>query len=108
MKDTINKDQFISWFRSSDTYRDNFSYEGLSALFDYLEEMEESTDAELEFDPVALCCEYAEYESLNDLIADYIDSGGISWGDDVGIEYFENRTTVIQIEETNGIIIQQF
>ena len=107
MKDTINKNQFINWFRRSDTYEHNFSYEGLSALFDYLEEMEESTGEELEFDPVALCCEYSEYESLNDLIADYIDSG-ISWGDDVGIEYFENRTTVIKIEETNGIIIQQF
>ena len=57
MKDTINKDQFRNWFRSNEQYRNNFSYEGLSALFDYLEEMEESTDAELEFDPVALCCE---------------------------------------------------
>ena len=107
MKDTINKNQFINWFRSNEQYKNNFSYEGLSALFDYLEEMEESTGEELDFDPIALCCEYSEYESLNDLIADYIDSG-ISWGDDVGIEYFENRTTVIQIEETNGIIIQQF
>jgi len=107
MKDTINKNQFINWFRSNEQYKNNFSYEGLSALFDYLEEIEESTGEELEFDPVALCCEYSEYESLNDLIADYIDSG-ISWGDDVGIEYFENRTTVIPIEETNGIIIQQF
>ena len=107
MKDTINKNQFINWFRSNEQYKNNFSYEGLSALFDYLEEMEESTGEELDFDPIALCCEYSEYESLNDLIADYIDSG-ISWGDDVGIEYFENRTTVIKIEETNGIIIQQF
>ena len=118
MKDTINKNQFINWFRSNEQYKNNFSYEGLSALFDYLEEIEESTGEELEFDTVDLCCEYSEYESLNDLIADYvaeidltsmieIDSR-ISWGDDVGIEYFENRTTVIQIEETNGIIIQQF
>ena len=107
MKDTINKDQFINWFRSSDTYRNNFSYEGLSSLFDYLEEIEESTGEELEFDPIALCCEFSEYDSLEDLIADYIDSG-ISWGDDVGIEYFENRTTVIPIEETKGFIIQQF
>ena len=64
MKDTINKDQFISWFRSSDTYKNNFSYEGLSALFDYLEEMEESTGEELEFDPVALCCEFEEYDTF--------------------------------------------
>ena len=104
MKDTINKNQFISWFRSSDTYKNNFSREGLSALFDYLEEMEASIGEELEFDPIALCCEYSEYESLNDLIADYM----VDFPSDLGIEYFENRTTVIPIKETNGIIIQQF
>ena len=107
MKDTINKDQFRNWFRRSDTYEHNFSYEGLSALFDHLEGWEESTGEELDFDPVALCCEYSEYDSLEDLIADYIDSG-ISWGDDVDIRYFENRTTVIPIEEPKGFIIQQF
>ena len=107
MKDTINKDQFRNWFRRSDTYEHNFSYEGLSALFDHLEGWEDSTGEELDFDPIALCCEYSEYDSLEDLIADYIDSG-ISWGDDVDIRYFENRTTVIPIEETKGFIIQQF
>ena len=42
MKDTINKNQFINWFRSNEQYKNNFSYEGLSALFDYLEEIEEA------------------------------------------------------------------
>ena len=106
MKDTINKDQFRNWFRSSDTYKNNFSYEGLSALFDYLEEMEESTGEELAFDPVALCCEYAEYDSLTDLVADYWVA--IPEYKDVDIEYFENRTIVIPIEKTKGFIIQQF
>ena len=99
MKDTINKDQFISWFRSSDTYKNNFSYEGLSALFDYLEEMEESTGEELGFDPVALCCEYAEYDSWEQLEEDYNN-----------INYFgelEEKTTVIEIG-SNHFIIQQF
>ena len=105
MKDTINKDQFINWFRSSDTYRNNFSYEGLSSLFDYLDMIEDSTGEELEFDPIALCCEFSEYDSLEDLIDDYI-----VWLHSVvnDIEYFENRTTVIPIEETKGFIIQQF
>ena len=106
MKDTINKDQFRNWFRSSDTYKNNFSYEGLSALFDYLEEMEESTGEELEFDPVALCCEYSEYDSLTDLVADYWVT--IPDYKDVGIEYFEEQTIVIPIEKTEGFIIQQF
>ena len=105
MKDTINKNQFINWFRSNEQYKNNFSYEGLSALFDYLEEIEESTGEELEFDPVALCCEFSEYDSLEDLIDYYIVVLPSVVND---IEYFENRTTVIPIEETKGFIIQQF
>ena len=38
----------------------NFSYDGLKALFEYLEEVEESTGDEIELDVIALCCEYSE------------------------------------------------
>ena len=71
MKDTINKNQFINWFRSNEQYKNNFSYEGLSALFDYLEEMEESTGEELDFDPIALCCEYSEYDNFEEFQKEY-------------------------------------
>ena len=46
MKNTITYREFADAFRSSDTYRNNFSYDGLFALFDYLEELEESTGEE--------------------------------------------------------------
>ena len=105
MKDTINKDQFISWFRGSDTYKNNFSYEGLSTLFDYFEELEQDIGEQIEFDPIAICCEFAEYDSLEDLIDDYI-VGIPSVVND--IRYFEDRTTVLPIEGTAAYIIQQF
>ena len=35
---------------------DNFSYEGLQELFSYLDEM----DSELEFDPIAICCDFSQ------------------------------------------------
>lgn len=38
MKQTINKSQFIDAFQSSQ-YKDNFSYEGLCMLYDYLEDL---------------------------------------------------------------------
>ena len=47
---------------------DQFSYEGLEALFDYLEELSEDTGEPIELDVVALCCEY--YESSIDEIVD--------------------------------------
>ena len=103
MKDTINKDQFISWFRRSDNYKNNFSREGLSALFDYLEEMEESTGEELEFDPVALCCEYSEYDTFEEFQEEY--NGEVLYPT---LDDLEDYTTVIRVGHTGSFIIQQF
>jgi hypothetical protein len=38
---------------------DNFSYEGLELLFDYLEELEHCEE-EYELDVIGLCCDFAE------------------------------------------------
>ena len=107
MKDTINKNQFINWFRSNEQYKNNFSYEGLSALFDYLEEMEESTGEELEFDPVALCCEFEEYDNFEEFQKEY--NGEVLYPT---LDALEDYTTVIRIGYTgypsSSFIIQQF
>lgn len=47
----------------------NFSYEGLTALFDYLESFEADTGEELELDVIAICCDFAEESWEN--IAEY-------------------------------------
>lgn len=47
-------------------YENNFSAEGLSGLFDYLENLEEETGEQIELDVVALCCDYTEFDSLED------------------------------------------
>ena len=39
---------------------DNFSYDGLKVLFEYLEEYEMDTGDELELDVIGLCCDFAE------------------------------------------------
>jgi hypothetical protein len=69
MKQTINQYQFADAFRS--IRPDNFTYAGLHALFDYLEEYEESCGEEIELDVIALCCEYSEHKSALDAAADY-------------------------------------
>tara|TARA_R100001129_G_scaffold156664_1_gene119943 strand:+ start:185 stop:484 length:300 start_codon:yes stop_codon:yes gene_type:complete len=64
MKTTVNFYEFRRWFEENRPK--TFSYLGLRGLFDYLEEYEESTGEQIEFDPIALCCEYTEYEDLED------------------------------------------
>lgn len=57
MKQTVNFSAFVDAFRAYNRY-DQFGYEALQILFDYLEEYEESTGEELELDVIALCCDY--------------------------------------------------
>jgi hypothetical protein len=59
MKTTVSKYDFERAFADAGR-KDQFSYEGLAVLFDYLEELEASTGQELELDVIALCCDYYE------------------------------------------------
>jgi hypothetical protein len=69
MKQTINFYDFQKAFQ--DLRPNNFSYQGLRALFEYLEDSEESTGEEIEFDVIALCCDFIEYESEEEYHKDY-------------------------------------
>lgn len=66
MKQTVTQTQFTDIMTSH-----GFSYDGANALFEWLEEYEESTNTELELDPIAFRCEFAEYETLEELQTDY-------------------------------------
>ena len=100
MKQSVTRFDFVDWFRGSDTYKNNFSYNGLNSLFDYFEELEEDMGKEIEFDPVAICCEYSEYENLEEIKKNYdcIEN----------YEDLENNTSLIKIENTDRLIIQDF
>lgn len=96
--DRLNRYQFVDEFKK--IRPDNFSYEGLHALFDYFEELSEDMGQDVEFDPIAICCDLREYESFKQFQEDYPD-----------IEDFkdlEYHTQVIRIEDSDGFIIQQF
>lgn len=110
MKQTVTFSQFCDAF--SDTYKGNFSYAGKRALYDYLEEYEDSTGEEVELDTVALCCEYSEYESALACIKD----AGYNFEADeddteeeqeeAALEWLQDQTTVIKFD--GGIIIADF
>ena len=102
MKQYISKYHFTNWFLSSDTYKNNFSYEGLNSLFDYLEQFEEDMGEEIDFDPIAICCEYSEYENLEEIKNSY-SSVEINNIDDL-----RYHTNVIEIDDSDKLIIQDF
>jgi hypothetical protein len=69
MIDTVTRHTFIDTFRK--LRPNNFSYEGLNALFDFYEELEDGTGEQIEFDPIAICCEWSEYDSFEEIKENY-------------------------------------
>ena len=94
----INEYDFVKAFE--EIRPNNFSRAGLFALYDYFEQLEEDIGNPIELDVIAICCEYSEYESLEEFQEDY--------GDDYqSIDEIESETTVIPVDD-DGFIILQF
>jgi viroplasmin and RNaseH domain-containing protein len=94
MKQTINFSQFCDAFHGSQ-YKENFSYQGKRALFDYLEEYEQDCGNEIELDICSICCDYAE-DDLDDVLANY----GLD-----NLYQLENRTTVVNYDHITGLVV---
>lgn len=100
MKKTVSLAEFAEEFRAYGR-EDNFTPEGLAALYNYLLELEEELGEEIELDVIDLCCNYNEYTSLEEFREDY--SG-------VNVETLEdlrNYTEVIPVGK-EGLIIRAF
>jgi hypothetical protein len=78
-----------------------FTYNGKEALFEYLEELEQDCDIEIQLDVIGLCCEYAEYSSLEDFHHDY------NSDDYPTLDSIREQTPLIEVEG-GGFIVWQF
>jgi len=67
----VNFSMFQDAFRSMGR-SNQFSYEALRALFDYLEEIEADSGQEMELDVIALCCEFMEIEEDEEEYKQYV------------------------------------
>lgn len=95
MKQSISKQDFHNAFNA--IRPDNFSYEGLNSLFEYLEDYEDSTAEQIELDVIAICCDFREgpiCEILNDYNLDSLES-------------LQDHTTVLMVDDET-VVLQQF
>ena len=99
MKRTIDFYQFSSWFQQYRPHK--FSRVGLQGLFDYLEEYENDTGESIEFDGIALCCDYTEYLDLDDFHLNYDKE------DYPDLDEIRDHTQVIELGN-KSFIIQNF
>lgn len=92
MKQTIGLSEFRSAFHNMGR-GNQFSYDGLKALFNYLEEVDE----DMELDVIALCCEFKEYEDEEALCSEH----GMT------IDEISDRAIVIRADN-GAVIVSQF
>ena len=59
MKTTVYLEDFRAAFNRAGR-GEQFSYEGLELIFDYITEYEDETNEQVELDVIALCCEWSE------------------------------------------------
>ena len=98
---TISKTQFRDEFTVYN-WQDQFSYEALGALDDYLTDLDEQCDLSIELDVIALCCEYSEYDNYYDAVMAYSND---RW------HKLEDHTTVIYTGEyasNSSVIVQEY
>jgi len=88
----LTHDEYASWTRS-----------GAFALVEYLEQMEDDCGTQIEFDPVALRCEFSEYDNAIEAAKAYTSEFTT---EEAALEYLEDHTTVIN--HANGILVQDF
>lgn len=79
---TLNVHKFIDQFNQ--VRPQHFSYEALGELFEYYEEL----DTTMEFDPVAICCEWSEYPQ----------------GSEEHIEAVEAQACCIELRNGNALV----
>ena len=105
---TVNFHTFAEAFRA--IRPDNFSYAGLRALFEHLEQLSDDIGEPIELDVIALCCDYSE-TSIEDAIAEYSDTVGFTPSEDededeteLFVDMLSDYATAIIVDDTTIII----
>lgn len=86
---------------------DNFSDEALNELFDYYDSFSEP----YELDVIEICCNWTEYETLEDFVKDYMDESDFE-----GLDEYEKENLIFEelannthyIKLSAGILIQNY
>lgn len=91
MYKTVYLNDFLQAFEA--LRPNNFTEEGLEVLFDFLEAIEYK-----ELDVIELCCDYLEYDSMDQYYNDYSDAID-------SLDQLEEHTIVLPVGDDGGFIM---
>jgi hypothetical protein len=102
MKMTLSTEQAMDML-GNDEYA-NWTHRGARALVEYLEQLEYDCNMDIDFDRVAIRCDYSEYKSLQEFSQEYSE---IENADEEEIRaYIRDNGTLIEFD--GGIIVSTF
>ena len=83
----------------------SFTYDATEALYNYYEDLSDDMGEPIEFDPIAIRCEWTEYDTLaeayEELRYDY------TYVEGEAREYFNDNTQIIELD--NGhVLVSEF
>lgn len=110
---TLSKSSFIDAFKHS-SRKNQFSYDALEAIFEYMEDYSNDTGENVELDVVAICCEWSESKwsdiareysiDLNDFVDDEDDTNRI----DAVYDFLNDNTQFVQLPDGLSFVYVQF
>jgi len=108
MKETLTTSEIAS--KLFEDKNAGWSYAGARALAEYMEETEQDTGEEMEFDRVAIRCEFSEYANATEAAGNYDFEPDEDADEDeteaAALKFLNDHTMVIEF--SGGIIIQDF
>ena len=110
MKITLTESEFVNRFLA--IRPENFSREALQALFAHYEEIEQGSGEEMEFDPIAICCDWTEYDTALEAAEAYgfeaeeSDDEKADTSERQALEFLSDETTCIEL--SSGCLVLNF
>lgn len=104
MKNQINTSDIVNALLGDENA--DWTYNGALALAEWLEAYEEDTGAEMEFDRVALRCDFNEYKTALEAAKEYLSTEEIDNLEESALEYLRDNATVIEFD--GGVIVSSF
>lgn len=95
---TLRTHDFVERFRK--IRPDDFSIPALRALCGWYEQYSASIGEDIEFDAIAICCEWSEYSSIEEVRADY------DWAED--IDDFNGAIAILEFEGIDVILVNEW
>ena len=97
MINTVTEWEFLDEMRKAV----DWDRETITALFEWLESLEDDTGETIEFDPVGLRCSWMEHDNLKAFNEDF-------GGEFQTIDELRDHTQVIEVTGNNKILVQEF